>query len=254
MLDLLRGVSERGRPASYLVESGRLFGFTENTVRVTLSRLVNRGLLACPERGRYRLADQTDHLQSFIERWRLGENRVRQWKPGTWVLAVLSKRAASSLWALDALGFREVNPHLFVRPDNLAVTLTELTQLAIGIGVGMDVLLLEGQLAGEAAWMSLWNPENLNNGYRDIVKRLDSSSKKLLGLSMGEAQLESFRLGGEAIKLLAKDPLLPAEVIDVKAREKFCQLLMDYNRAGKDIWASAGELHHTMPVRQLVRA
>jgi DNA-binding transcriptional regulator PaaX len=72
-MDMLRGAPASGRRVAYLIETGSLFGFPENTVRVTLSRLQARGLIESPERGRYKLAPTADPVNEFVERWRLGE-------------------------------------------------------------------------------------------------------------------------------------------------------------------------------------
>ncbi len=257
ILDLLRGVTAKGRPSSYLVESGKLFGFSENTLRVTLSRLLNRGLLECPRRGWYRLARQTDQLEGFVERWRLGESRVRPWQQDCWLFAQMQVSQVTSNWALNALGFREVRSNLFARPDNLALNLDELRVLGTGIGLGEDVLLIAGRAQGAGQpekWLQAWHPVSLVHHYIDITHRLRDSAARLDQLSLAEAQVESFRLGGEAINLLAKDPLLPEQLIDVDSRKVFFETLIAYDKQGRRIWASAGLHHATMPVTQLARA
>ena len=82
ILDLLRSARGRRQSASSLIERGALFGFSENTIRVTLSRLMSRGRIESPRRGEYRLSPETDALNDFVERWRLGEDRIRPWQPG----------------------------------------------------------------------------------------------------------------------------------------------------------------------------
>ena len=68
------------------MSAGRLFGFTENTLRVTLSRLVSRGTLTNPRRGYYQLSKGTDELNRFVDDWRQGESRTRPWNPGQWLI------------------------------------------------------------------------------------------------------------------------------------------------------------------------
>ncbi len=100
ILDLLRSARGRRQSVSALVERGALFGFSENTIRVTLSRLMSRGRIESPGRGEYRLSPETDALNDFVERWRLGEDRVRAWQPGHWLLAHLADADGPSAQAL----------------------------------------------------------------------------------------------------------------------------------------------------------
>jgi phenylacetic acid degradation operon negative regulatory protein len=241
LLDLLRG-AHGGRTAADLVESARLFGHSENVVRVTLSRLQSRGLIESPARGRYRLAAKTDPVNEFVERWRLGEGRVRKWRDGSWLFAHAVGRSDDTEWALDALGFRAIRPDLFARPDNLNLTTAHLRKLATGIGLAPDVLLVAGTPLDEHVddWMRRWSIPALDKGYASMRKRLVESAARLDRLPRDEAKLESFRLGGAAIRLLAKDPLLPAPFVDVAARTALWREMVAYHAAGMAVWARAG--------------
>jgi phenylacetic acid degradation operon negative regulatory protein len=257
VLDMLRSARGRQRRAVSLVDAGALFGFNENTIRVTLSRLMARGIIESPERGLYRLSHQTDALNDFVERWRLGEARVRPWQPGRWLFAHPRGAGGTDPWVLDALGFREVRPGLLARPDNLSLDPGELRALAAGIGLDPGVLLLSGEPEGEAvpsAWLEAWHIRALNDGYRDGVDRLSRSAARLPRLSADDACLECFTLGGEMIHRLAKDPLLPAELVDVAAREALWRAMLAYDVQGKEVWAEGRQqrLQH-MPRPQLVR-
>jgi phenylacetic acid degradation operon negative regulatory protein len=254
ILDLLRSAKGRRQSASALIRSGALFGFPENTIRVTLSRLMARGRIESPRRGLYQLSAETGALNDFVERWRLGEARVRPWPEDRWLFAHGDASHPASRWALDALGFRSVRDGLQARPDNLALGSAELRNLAGGIGLATDVLLIAGEPLGEdtAPWQAAWTPATLNAEYHDALRRLETSAARLDTLPGDAARLECFRLGGEMIHRLAKDPLLPAEFVDVDAREALWRATLDYDRRGKDIWgrASHGELNH-MPHPQL---
>jgi DNA-binding transcriptional regulator PaaX len=165
---------------------------------------------------------------------------------------------AGSEWALDALGFREVRPGLSARPDNLALSLSELRSLAEGIGLDPGVLLIAGRTEDEAAtrrWQKRWHPHRLDDEYEAALARLEESARRLPKLPADEARLECFSLGGEMIHRLAKDPLLPAEMVDVAARERVWRAMLDYDVQGKEIWASGkGEALRRMPRPQLDQA
>lgn len=255
---MLRSARSRRRTTRSLISAGELFGFSANTIRVTLSRLMARGLIESPERGLYQLSGQTDAINEFVERWRLGESRVRPWDTATWLFAHRQGDVAGSDWALESLGFREVRPNLHARPDNLTLTLEALKSLAAGIGLDPGVLLIQGRPDnGEAArrWQKAWHPERLDDDYEDALRRLEQSAERLQTLPADEARLECFTLGGEMIHRLAKDPLLPADMVDVEARERLWRAMLDYDVQGKEIWASGkDDALRRMPRPQLEQA
>ncbi|MGE0625041.1 MAG: hypothetical protein AB7I04_16350 [Pseudomonadales bacterium] len=258
ILDMLRSARSRRRTARSLISAGALFGFSANTMRVNLSRLMARGLIESPERGLYQLSSQTDAVNDFVERWRLGEARVRSWDAGTWLFAHLTDEASAGRWALESLGFRAVRAALYARPDNLAPSLQQLRALAGGIGLPAEVLLIAGRPedgATAASWPALWDPERLNADYADACRRIEESARRLPGLPEDEARLECFSLGGEMIHRLAKDPLLPAGMVDVSTRERLWRAMLDYDAQGKDIWAGGKhDVLRRMPRPQLDQA
>ena len=64
MLDLLSTLPRGAMPVRALVAAGDLFGISENSVRVTLARLLADRLVARDDRGAYRLGpgDSLHHL------------------------------------------------------------------------------------------------------------------------------------------------------------------------------------------------
>lgn len=261
LMDMLRGAPEVGRNAAYLINIGRLFNFSENTVRVTLSRLVARGLLENPQRGSYRLAATTDPINEFVERWRLGEARVSPWQPGRWLIAHAETLPERAGWALNAFGFREVRQQLFARPDNLAESLDEAREQARGIGVSTDILIMQTSLAAPHTdgWMDAWKIPQLNHDYQTLTQQLQQSQARLSTLPVDAARLECFKLGGIGIHRLAKDPLLPAQFVDVQgvdvqARRALHATMISYDAAGKAIWAnSRREKDNSLPIPRLAR-
>lgn len=258
ILDMLRSRRSHRLPASSLIEAGALFGFTANTMRVTLSRLTARGLIESPQRGVYQLTPDTDALNDFVERWRLGERRTRPWQPGRWLFAHAAQPAGRCRWALQALGFRAVGPNLEARPDNLALSLSDLRALGEDLGLDRDVVLIAGEPEGEpipGSWVEAWRPQELNELYGRCLRRLDRSSRCLDELDEVQARLECFTLGGEVIHHLAKDPLLPAPLVDVQARQALWQAMLEYETLGRRIWAGdRGDVPRHMPRPQLSMA
>ena len=66
ILDLLRTYGQKGTSTQNLMPSSRMLKFDENLIRVTLSRLVARGLIENFERGLYRLTKLSDSITELI--------------------------------------------------------------------------------------------------------------------------------------------------------------------------------------------
>ncbi|MDZ7686030.1 MAG: hypothetical protein U5O39_14265 [Gammaproteobacteria bacterium] len=257
LLDLLRGAGAEARTAAYLIENGELFGFTENTVRVTLSRLQSRGVIESPARGCYRLAQTADPVNEFVERWRLGEHRVRPWNGRDWLFVHTTDESGRSRWAMEAAGLRQVRSKLFVRPDNLNLSLEALEDLLERIGLEKSALFIAGEPAGDSAsgWMKLWPCDMLSAEYRTMADRLAASLERLPSLDTETARIETFRVGGEGIHLLAKDPLLPAPFVDIEARRRLWSTMCEYDARGREIWAvSRRDKDSSLPIPRLANA
>jgi hypothetical protein len=59
------------------------------------------------------------------------------------------------------------------------------------------------------------------------------------------ALVQSFLLGGQAIRVLATDPLLPEEIVAGEKRRELTELMLRYDAVGRRIWrtfASTPEL------------
>jgi hypothetical protein len=72
-----------------------------------------------------------------------------------------------------------------------------------------------------------------------MSRRLSQSLAKLPNLTRAAAMKSSFQLGGECIEMLATDPLLPTEMLDIEPRVSLTQLMLDYDRIGRGIWLGA---------------
>ena len=85
-----------------------------------------------------------------------------------------------------------------------------------------------------------------------MTRRLKESAAQLDAMDQEAARIETFQLGGEAIHLLAKDPLLPSEFVDTEAREALWRTLRDYDVAGQRIWAtSKKDQSSSLPIPRL---
>ena len=252
VLNLVRASGPEAQPVSRLVALADLFGFTENALRVAVARLVADGLLESDERGSYRLGSAAAPVQAHVEDWRKGERRMRAWN-GEWFSLLLPGKAdrahrRASLKALARLGFREAHPGLWLRPDNLAQSFTETFERLRSLGLEDTAEAFRSRDVSEALSLRLrrqWPARELVQGYERSLRDLQRSVRKLPVMPRQTALVQSFLLGGEAIRVLATDPLLPEEIVPSEKRRELTELMLRYDGVGRRIWrtfASAPEL------------
>ncbi len=246
ILDLLRTYMERGTSVANIMATGAMFGCSENQMRVNLSRLAAKGSIVNFARGAYRLAEALDPVNDFIESWRLGEDRTKPWTH-TWLLAASSANADANNqsrhhWALYSHGFRPASSECWVRPDNLALTHRLLEQRLFQLGISADTVLASNATI-HARWQKHWHAQfdvaALTKSYLQTHQSLSESMATLHRLPRQTAMKETFYLGGHAIQVLAKDPLLPAEFLDSEPRHALWRAMLDYDRMGRELWADA---------------
>lgn len=245
ILDLLRTYRTRGTSVSVLTEAAELFGISENSVRVNLSRLASRGLVEQLQRGQYRLCTVADPVNEFAEGWRLGEARVKPWQENQWICIHLNKADNRSKWVLTNLGFRAVDLGLWLRPANLTESTANLFNRAKTLGLQGSAICIDNGTPVNvpmAAWIEQFDLEALRALYIETAESLETSLNHLDQLPGHEAKKESFMLGGQGIALLAKDPLIPDQYMSNQHRKTLWQVLVDYDRKGRDIWANQSQV------------
>jgi phenylacetic acid degradation operon negative regulatory protein len=244
VLDLLRVAEPRAIPIKSFVALGALFGISDNALRVAVARLLAQGMLESDERGSYRLAARVGAVGQHVEDWRLGEKRVKRWNGG-WLAIWLPRGAARSARraterALELVGFREGLDGLRVRPDNLAATpRTTFEKLAsLGLERGAQPFLASDfDAALSSGWQSsLYSAQELLKTQREAREALELSLRKLERMPLEKAAVESFLLGGSAIRILATDPLLPDEIAPSEQRARLTETMLAYDAVGRRIW------------------
>jgi phenylacetic acid degradation operon negative regulatory protein len=241
ILDLLRTYGTKGTTAYEITATGELFGFTKNSIRVNLSRLVARKKIESQRRGQYRLRVDSDPINDFAESWRLGESRVQHWSSVYWTCVHLENLTLKSKWALTNYGFREASTHFWIRPDNLSVCSEQLKIELCRLGLAPSAILIEQAKLDEglsSQWILQFNLEQIQDRYIDVNNELTQSLDSIHLLSENEAKKECFQLGGKAIALLAKDPLIPEQFLSIQHRAALWQTLIQYDEVGRKIWAS----------------
>ena len=240
ILDLLRTYGQKGTSAQNLMTSSRMFNFSDNLIRVTLSRLVTRRLIENFERGHYRLAQLSDPITEFIEEWRIGESRRRPWEPGLFLMAQSVKLTNKEKWLLTSTGFKQLRSGLWLRPDNLHRTGQRLVAWLSQLGLSEEPIVGERLMLQQKHYGSLIDDYDINKleqGYVELTAKLEHSADRLQKKPLALAKVESFNLGGEGLHLLAKDPYLPAELQSPRNRERLWQTMLRYDDLGRSIWS-----------------
>jgi len=254
--DILRIVGPTGLSTKAMLEMGTLFGYNQNAMRVAITRLIGNSTIEkmqLPDANNkptshYRLCATTDPLTLFIEEWRLGKNRTKAWKANHWLACHLPKSAGrtgrtQSLKALTFLGFRQGPDKLWIRPDNLKKTFTQIERQLQQFGLESSATLMRvNQLQNgiNEQWQSQWADKQSRKNYRqhygEITGELIRSQAILSSKSDIDAMAETFSLGGNVIDLLIKDPLLPEQIENPEAREVLCSAMLEYDNSARAIW------------------
>ncbi|HEV7731097.1 MAG TPA: PaaX family transcriptional regulator [Candidatus Binatia bacterium] len=247
VLDLLSTLPRGSMPVGTLVAAGALFGLAENAIRVTITRLLSSGLVERDERGQYRLGARTGAVSTQVASWRRLADRTRVWDGG-WIAVhtaglARADRAAGRQRsrALHFLGLRELSVGLAVRPDNLAggIDATRARLYALGLDATAPVFVvrdLDDAITRRAH--ALWPATSLVAEWRTTRQALERSERQLPQLPLERAMVESFLVGGRAIRQLVLDPLLPERIVPAHERDLLVATLRRYDRLGRTVWAT----------------
>ena len=251
IVSILHVSDNKAMPIKEMIAIGRLFGFTGNVIRVTAARLVRDGRLENDERGLYRIKDMDTPISRFVNAWKQGEARVKEWD-GSWICCLAPNgtagRRRKNAKALELPGFREGLPGLWVRPNNLTMDLSSLKRLLMHQGMDPAGELFIGRdFSGKVAfqWKKfLWPVEELVQDMEKALERIEESKARLHGLPGESALMETYLVGTETVHVLVKDPLLPEEMAPAVHRIKLAGAMLEYNEIGKNVWErEASGLH-----------
>lgn len=221
-----------------------MFSISENSVRVTLSRLVSRGLIVADERGFYQMTTAYDPVRNWIDGWSKGEDRITEWN-GRWFCIHPPLKIRKTDWqqfgdAAQRLGFRVVEDRMWVRPDNLVLPRESISELVEAMS-GVSDLVYSSAIEVHANDIELklellWNRSALEQEYRRGINRLKKCMRRQKNPKSLEALRESILVGGEAIRLLALDPLLPDTMINKNLRIELDTTTKNYNALYREAW------------------
>lgn len=243
ILKLILGADDETLSARGAIACCALFGIQENSVRVALNRLAASGMIEGFERGRYRLGPEAAALAGEVRTWRSSEARTRAWDGGYVAVHVgglgRTDRAALRVRerAFEVLGFRELEPDLIIRPDNLTGGVAAVRERLLRLGVDAPVFhASELDPARDARARRLWDGKTLTRQYIATREKLEKWLAKADTLSREVAARESFLLGSTAIRAIVFDPLLPAPLVDVDARRALVKTVKEFDQRGHAIW------------------
>lgn len=245
ILNLLQASSGETLSAREAINACALFGIRENSVRVALVRLSAESLIEAAGRGAYRFGPKATDLADDVRHWRELEQRVGEWSQ-QWIAVHLGglgrsdrSRVRARDRALAMTGLRELEPGLYVRPDNLHGGVAALRERLLRLGLDDDapVFIASGfDSAREQRARRLWDGKALDRNYRSLRNRLEKWLAQADELEPDVAARESYLLGHDAIRSLVYDPLLPAPLVDVDARRAFVDVVQRFDHAGHLIW------------------
>ncbi len=245
-LDLLSTLRHGAMPVRALVEAGGWFGFAENNVRVSLSKLLGEGRVARDERGSYRLAPATEALSRQLRRWRKLEEEQRPWK-GAWVAVQAGRLSRSPALrrrtrAVEAVGLRALEPGLLLRPDNLrggVEAVRERLRALVAAGDAPVLVYRAEALDPETDLRArqLWDVDALVAGYEAGLDALARSHARLDDMRPEQVRVETFRVGGRVVRDLMSDPLLPPAILDPAPRRALVDAMRAYDDRARTAWA-----------------
>lgn len=210
----LLGVRPPELPTIVLVRSCGLFGISDGTARVAISRMVAAGELVPTDDG-YAL---TGALRDRQERQRLSRHGTTlPWSPGDpWRSAVVTaeRRSAADRAALRraalALRLAELREGVWLRPDNLppgelpeAETVVAGQTLALGSTPRTDEVALAARL---------WDLDGWTARAARLGAAMDASLPALEAADRGALRL-GFVLSAAVLRHLLADPLLPSALV-----------------------------------------
>ncbi|RZI84805.1 MAG: PaaX family transcriptional regulator [Rubrivivax sp.] len=244
-LDLLLAAGSEPLPVRHLLAAAALFGIPANNLRVALARLSSDGMIESVGRGTYQLTASANELAADVATWRSACERVRPWQGGhvTVNCGALGRSDRAALRhrerALNMLGLKELDRGLFVRPDNLQGGIDEVRRRLYTLGLERDASVFvatDFDSERNARLHALWDGTALNDAYGRLESQLAEWTARAHQLTIEDAARESYLLGRKAIRQVVFDPLLPAPLVDVDARQRFVHAVLAFDQLGRGIW------------------
>jgi phenylacetic acid degradation operon negative regulatory protein len=245
VIDFLSNRSPREMPARVVVDTAAALGFTEQSVRMALTRVVEEELAVSVGRGVYKLAASGEVMRREVRKWRNITDSTKPWTGG-WigiydVSIRRSDRAALRRHeqALRLRGFRELTAGLSIRPANLRDSTGELREQLHALGLHPDAivaLITDLDDATRARAMELWDIKALLESYEQLMRAMDASTRRVDSLPLAVAAGETLVLGRDVLRHINLDPLLPAELMPERPLRELVRTMTLYDAMARQIW------------------
>jgi phenylacetic acid degradation operon negative regulatory protein len=245
VIDFLSNRAPREMAARVIVDSAAALGFSEQSVRMALTRLVEEELALNPARGMYRLAPSGDAMRREVRKWRTITALTQSWSHA-WICIYDAPIARSDRAALRhheqavrLRGFREFRGGLWLRPANLRLSIAELREELGALGLHRDAVVAEIRnldQRGHAEAMRLWNVKALLASYEALTRAMESSERRLERMELADAAGETLVLGRDVVRHINLDPLLPEELIPQQPLRAMVHTMLAYDDKARAIW------------------
>ena len=212
----LLGVDPPRLPARLLVRSGELFGISQGTTRVAISRMTANGELEADDNA-YRLAGR--RFASRASRQAISRSGARRAWDGDWTLIVVTadEREAADRTALrrsaTALRFAERREGVWMRPHNLLGEHDDAQPDAVATIVTQCDTYVVRPLADPARLASeLFDLVGWAERARLLLAAIGPLTRSLADDDL-EALRDAFVVSAATLRHLQVDPLLPDELL-----------------------------------------
>ena len=252
VIDFLSNRYPREMSVQEIAGVGIALGFSEQSLRMALTRLVEQSVAANPGRGRYRLSPSGEAMRDEVRKWRNLDEVSKPWS-GAWIgvfdaAIPRSDRAALRRHerAMRLRGFRELQSGLWIRPANLRDSVAELREHLRALGLHPSALVVGLQDLDDdarARATSLWDTAAMLATYRALAEELIASKGKLERLPLDTAAAESMVLGRDVIRHINLDPVLPEELMPQRALSNLIQVMSEYDQNARQIWRRFRRAH-----------
>lgn len=250
ILSLLSAPALETVEISKLLAWGNLFNIDNAAIRVATGRLVRQGLLESPQRGIYAIGPEGQAIAATARSWQQAELRVAPWQ-GEWILihtSHLGRTNKSSLRAREQAfrlnGFAEYVSGLWCRPANLVESPAATRARLLSLGLEPDAVVAKATEipgVGERELFDLWPRREIEACYTRHIEAVKQSTKRLPKLNLSAAARETFLVGEAVIRQINADPLLPAPMINARARREMIEQMVRYDSLGRSIWQKFNE-------------
>jgi phenylacetic acid degradation operon negative regulatory protein len=245
VIDFLSNRYPREMSVQEIAGVGSALGFSEQSLRMALTRLVEQSVAANTGRGRYRLSPSGEAMRDEVRKWRHLDQIAKPWS-GAWIGvfdAAIPRSVRAALRrherAMRLRGFRELQSGLWIRPANLRDSVAELREHLRALGLHSSALVVglhDFDDDARAKATGLWDTAAMLATYRALAEELIASKSKLERLPLDTAAAESMVLGRDVIRHINLDPVLPEELMPQRALTNLIRVMTDYDQNARQIW------------------